>query len=269
VTSIASIRDDVMPRLAQGGSKPRSIWLSRILLFVVVVASWEAASRWLIDPFWVGRPTEIVLRLNALIASGDIFTHAVNTVSHALAGLGLSLVVGIPIGILFASSRFVSETVEPYFLGLYSLPRIALAPLFILWFGIGELSKIMMSFSMVVFIVVLNTYEGLRNIDTELVDMMRAMRASRLAILRKVRLPAIVPWIFAAIRVGIGLGLVGAVVGELLGANRGLGWYIEYSAARLDITGVFAALTVLMVVGMSLNEFVKFIEVKVWRSRLS
>jgi len=251
------------------GSRGPSVWASRLALFLIVVASWEALSTWIVDPFWIGRPSDIVERIYILIHTGDVFLHASNTVTHALAGLLLSLVVGIPIGIVFASNRFISETIEPYFLGLYSLPRIALAPLFILWFGIGELSKIMMSFSMVVFIVILNTYEGLRNTDPELVDMMRAMRASRWAILRKVRLPSIVSWIFAAVRVGIGLGLVGAVVGELLGANKGLGWYIEYSAARLDVTGVFAALAVLMVIGMSLNEFVKFIEVRLWRSRIS
>ena len=246
-----------------------TVWLLRILLFVVVIALWELTAVYLVDPFWIGRPDEIAVRLLQFFQTGDLVKHAGATLMLALWGLLLSLVVGIPIGILFGSSAVISETIEPYFLGLYSLPRVALAPLFILWFGIGEFSKIMMSFSMIVFVVILNTYEGLRNTDQEMVDMLRAMRASRLYILRKVLLPSIVPWIFAAIRVGIGLGLVGAVVGELLGANRGLGWYLEYSAARLDITGVFAALAVLMVLGMVLNEIIKFVEFKIWRSKIS
>jgi len=144
---------------------------------------------------------------------------------------------------------------------------VALAPLFILWFGIGSISKIMMAFSMVVFIVILNTHEGLRGVDRDLVDMLRTMRASRLYILRKVLLPSIVPWIFASLRVGIGLALVGAVIGELLGANRGLGWYVEYAAGRVDIIGVFAGLVVLAMLGMTLNEIVKTVEGRVTAGR--
>ena len=151
--------------------------------------------------------------------------------------------------------------------GFYSLPRVALAPLFILWFGIGSISKIMMAFSMVVFIVILNTHEGLRGVDRDLVDMLKTMRASRLYMLRKVLLPSIVPWIFASLRVGIGLALVGAVIGELLGANRGLGWYVEYAAGRVDIIGVFAGLVVLAVLGMALNEIVKAVESRVTAGR--
>ncbi len=117
-----------------------------------------------------------------------------------------------------------------------------------------------MAFSLVVFVVILNTYEGMRGVDRELVDMMRAMRASRFYILRKVLLPGIVPWIFASIRVGVGLALIGSVVGELLGSNRGLGWYVEHAAGRIDVIGVFTGLIVLMVVGMVLNEIVKLAE---------
>jgi len=241
--------------------------LARVAAILAFIALWEVAAVYVADPIWIGRPSAVMVRLWALLQSGELARDASFTIYHALAGLALSFVVGVPVGLLFGSYTAIASTFDTLLLGFYSLPRVALAPLFILWFGIGEFSKIMMTFSMVVFVVILNTYEGLRGIDPDLVDMMRAMRARPSYILRKVRLPTIVPWLTASARVGIGLALVGSVIGELLGANRGLGWYIEYSAARLDITGVFAGLMVLMIVGMALNEAVRLIDNTVWRKR--
>jgi NitT/TauT family transport system permease protein len=243
------------------------LMLSRTAVALFSLIAWEIAARTFVSPFWIGQPSQIGVRLWQLAVSGDLSWHGMTTISQAGGGLLLSLAIGIPIGFLFAANRFVADTIEPFFLGLYSVPRIALAPLFILWFGIGPMSKIVMAFSLVVFVVVLNTYEGLRGVDRELLDMMRAMRASRWYVLRKVSLPAIVPWIFASIRVGVGLALIGSVVGELLGSNRGLGWYVENSAARIDVTGVFAGLIVLMIIGMVLNELVKAIENRLLRGR--
>jgi NitT/TauT family transport system permease protein len=123
-------------------------------------------------------PSDIAQRLWQLTITNQLLWHAVPTVTQAAAGLALSIVVGVPIGLLFAYSEFVERVLEPFFLGLYSIPRIALAPLFILWFGIGPASKIIMVFSLVVFVVILNTYEGIRGVDRELIDMLRSMRAS-------------------------------------------------------------------------------------------
>jgi NitT/TauT family transport system permease protein len=241
--------------------------VAQIALGAAFIAAWEIAATWFLDPFFIGKPSAIAVRLWDVFVHGDMLSHTSITLFHSVAGLLLSLVIGVPIGVLFATKRAVADTVEPYFLGLYSLPRVALAPLFILWFGIGSISKIVMAISMVVFIVILNTHEGLRGVDRDLVDLMKTMRASKLYLLRKVLLPSIVPWIFASLRVGIGLALIGAVIGELLGANRGLGWYVEYSAGRVDIIGVFAGLVVLAILGMVLNEIVKAIEIRVTAGR--
>ncbi|AMN41382.1 ABC transporter permease [Rhodoplanes sp. Z2-YC6860] len=241
--------------------------VAQLALGAAFIASWEAAAVWFLDPFFIGQPSAIAVRLWDAFVHGDMLAHTSVTLFHSVAGLLLSLVIGVPVGVLFATKRRVADTVEPFFLGLYSLPRVALAPLFILWFGIGSVSKIVMAVSMVVFIVILNTHEGLRGVDRDLVDLMKTMRASKLYLFRKVLLPSIVPWIFASLRVGIGLALVGAVIGELLGANRGLGWYVEYSAGRVDINGVFAGLVVLAILGMALNEIVKAIESRVTAGR--
>jgi NitT/TauT family transport system permease protein len=171
------------------------IFAARVILAATAILAWEATARWLTDPFWIGQPSQIAQRLWQFVLSNDLTWHAVPTVTQAMLGLLLSLVVGIPIGLVFASSRFVEQVLEPFFLGLYTIPRIALAPLFILWFGIGPASKVMMAFSLVVFVVILNTYEGLRGVDRKLIDMLRAMQASHVYILRKVLLPSIVPWI--------------------------------------------------------------------------
>jgi NitT/TauT family transport system permease protein len=249
-----------MNTFASGNVPLRTRLVAQLCLGATLLAAWELAARFFVDPFWIGQPSAIAVRLWNAFIEDDMLTHTAVTLGHAVAGLLASLIVGVPVGIVFAANRFVAATLEPYFLAFYSLPRVALAPLLILWFGIGSLSKIMMAFSMVVVVVILNTYEGVRSVDRDLLDMLRAMRASRAYTLRKVLLPSIVPWIFASMRVGIGLALVGAVIGELVGANRGLGWYVEYAAGRIDIVGVFTGLVVLAILGTSLNAIVKAIE---------
>jgi NitT/TauT family transport system permease protein len=249
-----------MNTFASGNVRLRTRVVAQLCLGAALLIVWELAAVFFVDPFWIGEPGAIAVRLWNVFVEGDMLTHTGVTLGHAVAGLLASLIVGVPVGILFAANRFVAATLEPYFLAFYSLPRVALAPLLILWFGIGSLSKIMMAFSMVVVVVILNTYEGVRSVDRDLLDMLRAMRASRAYTLRKVLLPSIVPWVFASMRVGIGLALVGAVIGELVGANRGLGWYVELAAGRIDIVGVFTGLVVLAILGMSLNAIVKAIE---------
>lgn len=240
----------------------------RITSVVILIGGWEWATASLVDPLWIARPSSIAERLGALAASGALWKHTWFTIQNALAGLVLAVAAGVPIGIAFGSSRLIAGTFDIWLQGLNSMPRIALAPLFIVWFGIDEASKIIMTFSMVVFVVILNTYEGMRNTDPELLAMMRAMRARPATIFLKVRLPSIMSWILASIRVGIGLALVGSVIGELLGANRGLGWYIELSAARLDMPGVFAGLLSLTAMGIALHELVKLAEHRFWLYRV-
>jgi NitT/TauT family transport system permease protein len=150
-------------------------------------------------------------------------------------------------------------------MGLYSLPRIALAPLFVIWFGIGLWSKVMLVFSLVVFVFILNTRQGLLEVDRDLLSLMRTMRASRDYIFRRVQIPSILPWLIAAFRINVGLALIGSVIGELLGSNRGLGWYVEHSGGRLDTTGVFVGLIALMVLALAINETVSFAERRLLR----
>ncbi|MGA7071962.1 ABC transporter permease [Bradyrhizobium sp.] len=265
--------DEMIPPRDSGREKTTasisgiSIWLWRLGLIVGLLLIWEFSAGRLFNEFWSSRPSLIGQRLLALSTSGEIWRHLDATVSEAFLGLLLGAVVGTPIGIALAKYRRAAEIVDPFVMGLYGLPRVALAPMFILWFGISLLAKVMMSFSMVVFVFILNVTEGIRTVDPDMIDLMRTMRAPKSYILRKVTIPSIVPWLLASFRIGIGLSLVGAVVGELIGSNRGLGWYILRAGGQLDTTGVFTGLFVLMLVAMIANQIIFLIERKVlhWR----
>lgn len=246
---------------------PRWVFSQQLAFTCVLLLIWQAAGTWWIDPFWSSRPSDIGLRLWQLTLNGDLLRHVATTVSEAGLGLLLGAVVGISLGLAMASFTRIARIVEPLFMGLYSLPRVALAPLFVLWFGIGLSAKVMMSFSMVLFVFMLNILEGIRAMDRDHIDLMRTMRASPAYILRRVLLPAIVPWIAAAMRIAVGLSMVGAVVGELIGSNRGVGWYIENAAGQLDSTGVFTGIIILLIVAMLANLMVSqvFHRLTEWR----
>lgn len=245
-----------------------SVAVQRLLLVAALLGTWELSAVFLFNPFWSSKPSLIAARLAQMAGSGELFRHLGATLSEAGIGLLLAALVGIPLGMALARSPHVARVVDPVVMGLYGLPRVALAPLFVLWFGIGLASKVMMSFSMVVFIFLLNIQEGIRTIDRDLLDLMTSMRASRAYLARKVLLPAVVPWILASLRIGVGLALIGSVVGELIGANKGLGWYIEKSAGQLDTTGVFTGLVVLMAIAMACNHAIALLERNViaWRT---
>ncbi|MBX3540359.1 MAG: ABC transporter permease [Chelatococcus sp.] len=234
--------------------------IDRMLLLVILLATWEISARFLVDPLWISQPSLIVERLWRLGASGMLWVHSWTTIKEAGLGLLLAFVVGVPLGIFMARAKYTGEVVEPFVMALYSTPRVALAPLFIMWFGIDLLSKVMMAFSIVVFIFILNINEGLKTIDKDLIDLFRTMRAPRHYVVRKVLIPWIEPWIIASLRLAIGSALIGAIVAELIGSSSGLGWYIEHSAGRLDTTGVFAGIAVLVVIAVLANAAVGWVE---------
>ena len=232
----------------------------RLILFAIVLLLWQSATWFGVDPLWVSSPSLVAQRLWQLGISGQLQKHMQQTLTEASLGLGLAFVVGVPIGMAMARFKYANAVAEPFIMALYSLPRVALAPLFIIWFGIDLLSKVMMSFSTVLFIFMLNVHEGLKTVDKDMLDLLRTMKAPRHYVVTNVLLPWLVPWIIASLRIGIGLALVGAVVAELIGSSSGLGWYIEYSAGRLDTTGVFAGLVSLTFIAVIGNLLVAALE---------
>ena len=240
----------------------------RLALLVLLVAAWEGATRaGVIAPFWISSPSLIAADILRALAGPAVYVHIGVTLYEAFLGFFAGAVVGILGGFALARWDGLAHVVDPYVTALNSLPRVALAPLFILWFGIGLTSKVVLAFSLVVFILLVNTHAGAKNVDQDLVIITRLLGATRRQLTMKVILPASIPWIFAGLRLGLAYALIGAVVGEVIVAQAGLGFLIASAAGVFNTTGVFSALIILMLIAMLLSEVMKIAERKLLRWR--
>jgi NitT/TauT family transport system permease protein len=245
----------------------RSVWPAvglfglRLLVLVVVLGIWQGGVelRW-IDPFYVSEPVKVIERLGELIRTNELYVDMAYTLENVIIGFVISAVAGIASACVLYKFPLLQKVVDPYILALYSTPRLALAPLFIIWFGIGPASKIALVVSLCYFIMLLNTYAGLENVDTRLISQVKTMGGGDWFIFRRISLPASVPWLISGTRVGLGFALIGAVVGELIISEHGLGLRISRASGLFDTTGVFAYLVVVAVVGMILDQLVRLIE---------
>jgi NitT/TauT family transport system permease protein len=244
------------------------IIFTRLLLLAGFFGSWQwgSASGWL-DPYFFGLPSEIFRDLWKMTRDGTIFYHMLITLEEAFAGFCLGAISGILAAFALKASPFWAKVLDPIIMVLYGIPRIALAPLFILWFGLGIASKVIFAFVLVFFLLLFNTIAGLKGVDKEMVNAIRVMGASRNQILRKVILPAITPWIMAGMKSGLGMALLGAIVGEYIGGNAGLGWLINYAAGVFETNRVFSALFALAILVTILNKFLGIIERRLLRWR--
>ncbi|GAA1180378.1 ABC transporter permease [Pseudonocardia alaniniphila] len=243
----------------------RAVLIGRVAVAVVVLGAWQLASGRLVSEFFVSSPSDIVVRLVQLVATGELWPHLTQTLVEVGAGLLIGVPLGIALGVALGTSQLLSGWLLPYVMALYSLPRVALAPLFIVWFGIGLLSKITMVVTMVIFVIFYNVYQGVRDIEQDLLDVARSFRASRLQTLRWIVLPSLTPWLVTALRLSIGIALIGAVIAELIAASSGLGYYIKLSSNLLDVTGVFAGLAVITAVAIVLDQVLGHVERRVVR----
>ena len=229
----------------------------RIGITVVGLSLWEFASgRW-IKPFWISAPSAIWAQLMAWIESGDLWLHMEITLTETLLGFVFGAVSGIAFGLALGLNARLAAVLDPFIIAFYSLPKIALAPLFILWFGVGLASKVVLATFVVFFLVFYNTYAGTLAVEQELVDVLRLMGATRWQIVRKVILPSVLLWIFTGMKISVPYALIGAVVGEMMASNKGLGYLIQASAGQYDTGGVFASLFVLMLIATGLHELLK------------
>jgi len=232
------------------------VWLLRLGLLAAILVLWQvAADRW-IDSTFTSKPSEIVGRLGDWSADGTLWTNTWVTVQEIVYGFALGAAAGAIAGFGLASLTLVYRVLDPFMMALYSIPKVALAPLFIVWFGIGMHMKVLLAAATVFFLVFLNTAAGVREVDRGLIDAVRLMGGTRRDIARKVVLPASMTGLLTGLKVAIPYALIGAVIGELVASNRGLGYLINDSAAQFDTAGVFAALVVLSVIAGVLNIFV-------------
>lgn len=219
----------------------------------------------LIDPVYVSSPTGIVASLYHDYPI--LLTDAVATLTAAFWGFVIGVIFGVSFGFLFARVPILSLLLDPFFLALNALPRPALAPLFIIWFGLGPTSKVILSVSIVFFLVFYNTYAGVRSIDENFILGVRVMGANRWHIMQFIVLPSVVSWVFAALRVGIAYSLLGVLVGELAGSTSGLGYRMNIARGLFQTDRLFAILTLLAVVGVVLTEGAKWLENRLQRWR--
>jgi len=213
------------------------------------LTTWQTlVSVHVLDPFFVSRPTDIAQRIGRWVGSGMLWGHLAVTLEESLLGLLAGSALGIGLGFSLARSPFAARVFDPYIKMMNAVPRVVLAPLFLLWFGLGIWSKVALAVTLVFFVMFFNTYQGVRDADPVLIDSVRMLGASERQLMRHVLVPSALTWIFSSLQTSLGFAMVGAVVGEYLGATRGLGYVISQAEGTFDTTGVFAGMTVLGVV---------------------
>lgn len=255
-----SLSDAELVRAARARANRRlaTLWLVRIALLVGFIAIWGIISgRW-VDDFWISSPRAVYDRLVEWISDGTLFRNLLVTLRVMAIGLVIGSLAGIAIGFFLGRIRFLAELLLPFIQAFYSIPKIALAPLIIMWFGIDDASHIVLTVIIVFFLVFENTFSGVRSVDRDLIEVSLVMGASRSRLWRKVIFPSAAEWVFTGLRLAIPYSLVGAVIAELLAGNEGIGYLVRNSSGSFDTTGTFAALIALSSVGMVLNGLVEW-----------
>ena len=247
------VQGGVQSRPASGRRLPR-LYLAGVVSVLGGLLLWEVVSRFLVaNALFLAAPSQIFSAILALAKSGELWRHmSISAIEFAL-GYAIASVLGVMIGFAMAESATMKRALQPWVSGLYATPTIALAPLFILWLGIGIWSKVLVVIFLVLFPVTINTEAGLRTTSERLIEMLRSFGASPRQIFFKVSLPSAVPFILAGLKLGIGRGLIGVVVAELFGSRAGLGRLIAQSADAFNMPELFAGVIVLAVAGIMLT----------------
>jgi NitT/TauT family transport system permease protein len=240
----------------------------RVGLLLALLAIWQILSGLkIVNPFYISSPLAIASQFVAWVADGTIADNAGVTLTEALVGWVLGSVLGCLAGFALGRSALAQRVLEPYVVVLNAVPRLALAPLFIIWFGLGIESKIALIVTVVFFVLLINTYAGTQSVDADLQLLARALGSSRWQLTRYIEVPSCLPWIFAGLRLALAYGVAGAVVGEFVASERGLGNLIERRGGLLDVTGQFAALVVLLAMVWLVDLVMSAVERRLFRWR--
>lgn len=233
----------------------------QILAVVGFFLLWEAAVRWgWLSGFLVGQPSGVLRNLINSIADGSLFADTGYTIFEAILGFAFGTVIGSVIGLALWYSVFVARLVEPFIAAINSVPKIALAPIIILWFGTGLLSKVALAISLTSIVALITAYQAAKDADKDLQALLFSMGASKQQIFKRVIAPSTLPAIIATFRINIGFALVGAVVGEFISSQHGLGHVIYVASSLYDLNTVWAGLFTLMLVGFLFYHLVEVIE---------
>lgn len=241
----------------QGGWKGSQLLMWQIGLGLALLLLWEFTSGRLYDVFWVSRPSLIWNYLVKYWSDGLMIKDLTITFQNAIIGYVLGSGCGVLFGFLLGALRRVADVLNPYIIATYGIPRIALAPLMVVWFGIGDHSKIFLAAMMAFMLTFFNTYSGVRSVEPSLVNVARVMGANRWQLIYKVILPAASPWIIAGLQVSFPNALVSAVVGEFIAASAGLGFRLNYNGNTFNTSGTMACVLLLMVIVLILNNLLE------------
>ncbi|MEM1075532.1 MAG: ABC transporter permease [Pseudomonadota bacterium] len=253
--SVAETQSEYLQRLRRDAIRDGFvIWVFRIGVGVALLAAWEYAARaQMIDTFFFSQPSDVWGFLVQMFSDGSVWRHIGATLQSTLIGFFLAVVTAIPFGLLLARFPLLDRICAPYLAALNALPRVALAPIFILWFGVGIESKIVLVWSLVFFIILINTEAGVKSADRELLRLSKVMGATQRQIFMKIVLPGAVPSIFAGVRLGVIYSLLGTVVGEMVAAEAGLGQMVSLFSGTYRTGGVLAVLLLLSLMGVAMN----------------
>ncbi len=247
----------------------RTIVVLQITVLVLFLLLWEWAARTrFIDPLFIGQPARIFTYLfHALFVDYQLWIESAWTLLSTLTAFVLASIAGVACGLLFALYPATEKFLDPLFTALNAMPRIALAPLFLLWFGLGAPSKVALGFSLTFFIVVTNTVAGARSVDPDFMILSRMLGATKTTIFFKVTLMSAVPTIFSGLRLGLIYALLGVIAGEIIAAEHGVGQLLAYLSGTFQTNGVFAVLFFLAALGVALTKLMNMLEVHLLRWR--
>jgi NitT/TauT family transport system permease protein len=267
--------EDVAPPPAKSGRRAINGSIIAGVGLVVLIALWIFAVRVLrVPPYILPAPEAVLnalwsgLAVNPASPKG-FYLPLWSTLSNAATGFAIGTGLGLVLGSLMAESRTVEKLLMPYAFALQSLPKVAIAPLVVIWFGFGDGSKVAIAALLAFFPVLINSFTGLRSTEPEKLDLMRSLSATRFETYRIVKLPNAAPFIFAGLDMAVVYALLGAIVAEFLGAQQGMGVVITQAQAVSDVAGVFAALVILGVLGIALHSSVRRLEHRIvhWAHR--
>lgn len=239
-----------------------------VAVLAAILALWQAVvviGRF--SPLVLPPPVKVAENLALNLANGHLLVHLWVTLQEIVLGFALGSVLGIGIGTLIAHSRLLDRVLGPYIIASQAMPKLALAPIFVLWFGFGIAAKVVIAALIAFFPLLENTVTGLKEVDPDKVELFHALDATPWQIFVKLRLPNAMPFLFAGLRVAVILSVVGAVVGEYVGANRGLGALIIAAQGSMDTPLMFSVFVVLTVLGVALYKVMEYTERAVLRER--
>ena len=248
------------------------VWAARAAALVLVIGGWQLLTTMkIVDPFFWGQPSGIVRQLNDWLrhgtAYGSIWLQIWITMKEAVLGFVFGVAAGVVTGVLLGQVRFLSDVVSPFIKVVNAIPRIVLGSLFTVALGLGSTPKVALAAVLVFFVVFFNAFQGVREVDRNLLANARVLGASRLAVTRHVVLPSALTWIIASLHVAFGLAIIGAIVGEFLGAQKGLGLVIANSQNNFNPNGVFGAMLIIAVLALTAEGLIGLLERRLlsWR----